>query len=537
MKFLDLILEGRKEEFIKKYSRKFSQSDINRIVNDFKPKYYDWVGKHLDPISIKTIYSEIVAAIKLFDKISTNLSQTDINEYKSVNELVDEIKKYTSRIRRDYEQVNGANVVYDDKNRFIVYNPLTHDSSCYYGSGTKWCTTSKDPTNFNRYNMDGKLFYVLDRTKPTSDKFYKVAILKKYEGDVILYDALDDPIRSGWILGTDKYNEILLTIESYLQTQFADQIEIFSDKKRAEAERQRLQRLENERMNAQKIRDAEERRARGEWNLDGNCPEIGLKAHALFGYLLRYRDAEGIDMDVYDIVVAGDHWHTTLFEIIGVEEFNGESYFVGTEKEAYDSAFEYFDSLLDDIGYDGFTGMNLPDYISEQNLRHFIKDMFEDQLYNHPEDYFSPEDMELSAYQENRLGEIDGEIEKLRNRYNELENSGQDNEDELQDLMISISELEDEKEQILENPDGGISDEKIESQLDDWYREAKYDIKSFLEYSGLSSRLEDYDLIDREELIKDVIDVDGYGPALATYNGEIEEIQVEGDDFLVGRVD
>lgn len=536
MKFLDLLLEGRKEDFIKNYSRKFSKEDINRITNDFKPKYYDWIGKNLDPISINSVYNNLVTAMKMFDKISSNLKYTNINDYKSVDQLFNELKEYTNRTRRNYEQVNGANVVYDDKKQYIVFNPLTHDSSCYYGTGTKWCTTSKDPSNFNRYNMDGKLFYVLDRTKPSSDRFYKVAILKKYDGDVLLFDAIDDRINSGWILGTDEYENMLSAINNYLQTQFGEQIEIFSDKNRAELERRRLERLEIQRRNAQKIRDAEERRVNGEWNLDGDCPEIGLKAHALFYYLVRYHGAGDIEMDVYNLVPDGEHLLCTRFEVIDVEEFVNKSYFVGTEDEAYDSAYEHVVGLISDIGYEGFTGMDLTDYISEQNLRHFIKEMYEDHFYSYPEDYFSPEEMELSAYQENRLEQIDNELLQFRNQYNELEKNEQANEEELQDLMISISELEDEKNEILENPDGGISDEKIQGLLNDYYLDAKHDIKFFLENAGLGTASLD-SLIDEKDFIHDVIDLDGYGVSLATYDGEAEQIKVQNQYFWVGRVD
>jgi acetyltransferase-like isoleucine patch superfamily enzyme len=131
----------------------------------------------------------------------------DVTEYQNIDELAKSIEEYDNRQRRQVKQVPGGNVVYED-GRFFVVNPLTHESSCYYGKGTKWCTAANTDDNFQRYNDDGKLFYVLDTQLPTSNPYYKVAILKKFDGETIYWDAKDDPIRNGWILETDKNSEI-----------------------------------------------------------------------------------------------------------------------------------------------------------------------------------------------------------------------------------------------------------------------------------------------------------------------------------------
>jgi len=166
---------------------------------------FTWIGKTFDNINFEENFPKLVEALKKFDKISTNLPKTDINQYQNLNELLTDIQTYENRNRRDVKKVEGGNVVYDDGKLFVV-NPLDYKSSCYYGKGTKWCTAAETDTQFKKYNEDGKLFYIIDRTKPTSDPLYKVALLRKFDGEKKYFDAKDEYVKSGWIFGTKQLN-------------------------------------------------------------------------------------------------------------------------------------------------------------------------------------------------------------------------------------------------------------------------------------------------------------------------------------------
>ena len=57
--------------------------------------------------------------------------------------------------------------------------PKSHKASCAYGSGTKWCTTSRgDDSFFKQYTTDGLLFYLIDKTAATDEDnvMYKAAL-------------------------------------------------------------------------------------------------------------------------------------------------------------------------------------------------------------------------------------------------------------------------------------------------------------------------------------------------------------------------
>jgi hypothetical protein len=175
-----------------------------------------------------------------------------------------------------------------ENDQFTVVAPLTTTASCYYGAGTKWCTASSaDNTHFNNYMKDGKLFYILDKTKATSDRFYKVALLKKFDGDESYFDAPDDKFTSGWIMGTNELARIKQYIDLYLREKYSKELEIWGDKEKAAIERKRLARVEQQRIENDLIDEANERRDNDEWSMDNLSEgDTGSCAHALFNFLI-----------------------------------------------------------------------------------------------------------------------------------------------------------------------------------------------------------------------------------------------------------
>ena len=165
MDFLKLISEGRVEQFETKYGKKFSPEQLKRISELIQPKYLDWVGKNVDSINFDENFDKLVDAVKKFILIGSNLPVTDLYQYPNATKLFQALADYENKTRRTVRKVEGGNVVYDDS-RFFVVNPLTQESSCYYGKGTKWCTAAESNSHFNRYNEDGKLFYVIDNQQP-----------------------------------------------------------------------------------------------------------------------------------------------------------------------------------------------------------------------------------------------------------------------------------------------------------------------------------------------------------------------------------
>jgi hypothetical protein len=590
MDFLKLIQEGRVDDFKAKYSQKFGTDNANKIIMAVPQKYLDWAGKHLDMVNFEENLSKVAQALQKFEKISSNLPITDLFQYKNIGQLLSALSDYYNRQRRVVNKVEGGNVVYDD-GRYFVVNPLTHDSSCYYGKGTKWCTSADTDHQFKKYNEDGKLFYILDKNATTNDKFYKVALLQKFDGDRTYYDALDETVKNGWILNTNKLNQILSSVDEYIKLEYPEQVKIYTETELQKKKKQRLANLRIQQILKERQDEAQERRLDGEWTLDDNCPEIGLKAHALLINLsenfdvdiitnqdigeiariqneidrlqLEYDNDEEVrgdlldeiseledeitefenKIDVYNIIPTGSFYATSQFEVIGVPNLEDRTYAVGDEDEMQRSAYEYVDQLIDDIGYRGFNPTFAKEFIDEKAIISYAEDLFNDDVYNNTENYVDNSQRNLSDGQEEKIGILNSKIEKYKSLISsfedEIDNDEMESEnndeiiEKIDELNDEITEMETEIQDEIENPEGSFPDDLIEDIIEKQLKEVRYDVTSFMDEWGLD--WEEY--VDKDEFINGVVDADGYGHTLNGYDGTAEEITVLGDLYYVMRID
>lgn len=584
MDFLKLISEGRVEQFETKYGKKFSPEQLKRISKLVQPKYLDWVSKNVDSINFDENFDKLVDAVKKFVLIGSNLPVTDLYQYPNSTKLFQALADYENKARRTIRKVEGGNVVYDDS-RFFVVNPLTHESSCYYGKGTKWCTSAESNSHFNRYNEDGKLFYVIDKSLSTNNPEYKIAILKKFDGDESYWNALDETITKGWIFGTDELKKVNEGITNYMEAEYAGQLKIWRDKETAKKEKDRLERLRIQNILNQRRADAQERRESGEWDLGPNCPEEGLKAHALLIWLggnndvevktnedrteiqrlkdeierleNEYDNSEDVrtdlldeketlqdeldelesKIDVYNIVPTGTHYDMTEFEVID-SDVDGHRYAVGTQGEVDTSAYDYVESLIDDIGYDGFNQGFARGYIDEEAVASYAEDVYNDDVRDNPESYFDDSERQLSSEQDEKIEILDSRIEQTEALIERLENemTGDDDsdiEEQIDELNDRITEYKDEIEEIEADPEGEFPDDLIDEKVSDLVSDVKNDPEEFMETFGLN--WEDY--IDKDEFIEGVISSDGYGSCLSSYDGDVNEEYVQDQLFYVIRID
>ena len=583
MDFVKLIQEGRVDDFKSKYGKKFGEK-TNEIISNVPHKFLDWVGKNLDNINIEENLGKTIQGLKKFEKISSNLPITDLYQYKSLGQLLSALSEYEQRLRRKVKPVNGGNVVYDDGRYFIV-NPLTLDSSCYYGRGTKWCTAAASNSQFSRYNDDGKLFYILDRTLPTNDNHYKVALLKKFDGDKTFYDAKDQIIKRGWLWNSNKLKEILDAIDTYIGKEYAEQIKIYSDKEAAKKEKERLERLRIQRELQNKRNEAEERRLDGEWELGPDCPTEGLKAHALLDWLVDNGDVELMTnedrveinrleseierlqteydndedvrtdlldeisdledeltelknkIDVYYIIPNGEFYDTSQFEVIGADLY-GREYAVGTEREMETSAYDRVDNLIDDIGYEGFSKGFAEDYIDTEEVVEYARQFYEDDVRESPESYLNEEDRMLSDEQSDEITTLKTRITELESRVEILESQldgGEDDDDiqyDIDELNEKIEEYNERITEIEESPEGDFPEELIDDVVEDRLSDVRRNPEDFIKEWGLDMD----NFINKRDFIQGVIDADGYGHTLNSYDGNAEEIKVQDKWFYVMRI-
>ena len=97
------------------------------------------------------------------------------------------------------------------------------------------------------------------------------------------------------------------------------------------------------------------------------------------------------------------------------------------------------------------------------------------------------------------------------------------------DIIAAQSEIE----EIQENPEGDFSEEDIESAIEAMVSDVKYDPLGFLKDHDIE--VENY--IDREALVKGIIESDGRGGGLASYDGEEHEQEVCGETYFIYQIE
>lgn len=197
-----MLNEGRKERLIAKYPTSeelltdyLSNSDIHKKTNY---KYADWYLTQYFEIGSMEDIPEIEDGdeiLEKFDRYRKHLEKKDINQYETIGELADTISDYESK--KPVKVSDDESVKLVDNEDIIVVRPLTHKSSCKYGSGTKWCTTHKDTKYFTQYDDKGNLYYIHNKQVESDNPFYKIAAFIKYTGDEEWYDALDKRMSDG----------------------------------------------------------------------------------------------------------------------------------------------------------------------------------------------------------------------------------------------------------------------------------------------------------------------------------------------------
>jgi len=585
MSLKTILLEGRVEDV---YTKRISgeSPQIEKIYYDeivpgsasINPnhKYLDWITKNWSPTDVEGDeithnLKEILLAVSKFDTQNQRLKIKDLNQYKNLEQLFDTLQELGQTARRTVEISDEVDRIYED-NRFVVVVPKTHKSSCYYGAGTKWCTASKDTdSHFSNYKSSGELYYIIDKTLPTSSPYYKVALNKKIAGlTEDFWDVQDKPITDTTKIMTIIQNRKMLEdIRNHFGVKFEERIQ---QEKELQAkrlsrneemrERERLRRLQQQ-------AEAQQRRENDEWNLE-NPTSIALAAHALKEWLIDEGEWEGetkedlrgqledlrsrmendpdviadpngekaqdYGMDMNDIEDAIEEAESVydiipLYDYYGMYEFEygGAEYAVGNDEAADEAAIERTRSLIDDIGYEGFNPGFMEYYVDGDRVADYAEDWFWDDMSEAPEDYLDDDDRELTQHSKDEIEKINEEIGRLQEDLEEL-----DSDVEIEVTQDRIDELEERKEDIKMDDDNyeyteDAKDEYVERRMD----EVRYDPVGFLRDFGMEESVKDF--IDEDEFIDGVVEQDGRGHTLSSYDGVENEVSFNDEWYYIYR--
>jgi hypothetical protein len=181
------------EPFIQQTNYKYLEPLIQQYY--FYNETYARQGKELEELEpnqvntsirdvsdMRQFVAEIVPKVQFFDTNKDKYPKKDLREYigdwfeRDFLNFTNELIKQTSEKQEEKKARKEVDKVYDSDTILIV-KPKTHTASCYYGAGTKWCTTMKNNSSyFESHTKNANLYYIIVKKKNVSDRFYKIAI-------------------------------------------------------------------------------------------------------------------------------------------------------------------------------------------------------------------------------------------------------------------------------------------------------------------------------------------------------------------------
>ena len=134
-------------------------------------KYFNNQIRYFEDIRSKAIPS-LLTYYKLKKQKKLAPNETDINQIKSLNDLMNIVDKYKeedissksekkSELEQKFIENKEATILYND-NEMKVIIPHTERASCYFGVNTHWCTAATKSENaFDEYNEKGTIYIIL----------------------------------------------------------------------------------------------------------------------------------------------------------------------------------------------------------------------------------------------------------------------------------------------------------------------------------------------------------------------------------------
>ena len=274
-----------------------------------------------------------------------------------------------------------------------------------------------------------------------------------------------------------------------------------------------------------------------EWNIENNDDE-SERTEALYEFLVQegiptlYEDEEGneIEEDKYFIYPSGRGTHGVgkQYEWLGGDTLQPDTYDVYAQEELDSAARQYVERAVDDMGYEAFTSWVWDQAIDREQWNSWLESFYEDIIRDDPENYDIP--LQLSTNQQHQVNQLTKTIENLNNRLRNEELS----EEEYEKIEGKIEGLEETIEEIKEDPQGDYDEDMIDQEIADRVSEYIDDIDDFITHYGYDK---DFimDFVDLDEVTDIVVNSDGYGALLNSYDGEMFETQVNGDWYFVMR--
>jgi len=241
-------------------------------------------------------------------------------------------------------------------------------------------------------------------------------------------------------------------------------------------------------------------------------------------------ELEENNVDVYMMYLNSRYSHYGLqqFEVL-IPGFKDREYTVGTEEEMDEAALQYAVSYVDDVGADGFSESFIEDYLDVDAIVGMAEEDYDYQVRENPDSYFNDDDYELTSEQEERIEQLESQIEDLEQQKLELDSDDENYYDYEEDLDNQIEVLQEELDNI--EVDTEPTEDMIDNMVESLVRDVRRDPLDYLKNYGLDFK----EYVDEDALAQGLVDSDGWG-MMNSYDGQYDSEEVNGVTYYIMRI-
>jgi hypothetical protein len=221
------------------------------------------------------------------------------------------------------------------------------------------------------------------------------------------------------------------------------------------------------------------------------------------------------------------HYGLQQFEVL-IPGFKDREYTVGTDEEMDAAALEYAVSYIDDVGADGFSESFIEDYLDVDAIVSMAEEDYDYQVRENPDSYFNDDDYELTSEQEERIEQLESQIEDLEQQKLELDSDDENYYDYEEDLDNQIEVLQEELDNI--EVDTEPTEDMIDNMVESLVRDVRRDPLDYLKNYGLDFK----EYVDEDALAQGLVDSDGWG-MMNSYDGQYDSEEVNGVTYYIMR--
>lgn len=182
---------AKKKEIRGREGKHYGPAPKSEMTEDFKTAQAAFEKQGIDAGDIKDYFETFkkLKDSKIKDPDQKNIDKWAQGSWDAFVAFVDSMKEKKSKSEiRKLAKMEGAELIAENED-WYVYKIDTHEACMIYGSGSKWCITQQGGTHWKRYSRNSQFYFLISKSRPESDKWYKIAVQVERDGKVTYWDA------------------------------------------------------------------------------------------------------------------------------------------------------------------------------------------------------------------------------------------------------------------------------------------------------------------------------------------------------------